>query len=135
MAKSKVPNQRTLTVVKAKADKNHLYTVNNIAAVDEAAGRLQSKAGFKLYMYIAKNQDKYTFYLSSSDFMRWAGVADTAYKSAFKELVKEGYLIEEGKDVFTFYDKSQIEEQQITIKIPSQKVEEINNIKEKINVI
>ena len=82
-------NQRTITINKQKANKKNLYTVNNLSALDEAASRLQSKAGFKLYMYMAKNQDKYCFYLSSNDFMRWAGVGSTAYTSAFKELVQK----------------------------------------------
>lgn len=52
---NKVPNQREITVAKAPTDKAHLYTANNLAALDEAARRLQSKGGFKLYMYLAKN--------------------------------------------------------------------------------
>lgn len=50
-----VPNQRTITVSKEKTDKQHRYTANNLEALDEAARRLQSKGGFKLYMYLAKN--------------------------------------------------------------------------------
>lgn len=52
---NKVPNQREITVAKAPTDKTHLYTANNLDALDEAARRLQSKGGFKLYMYLAKN--------------------------------------------------------------------------------
>ena len=97
MKKNKVPNQRQITVNKTVANKTEIYTVNNLSAIDEAVGRLQSKAGFKLYMYLAKNQDKYQFNLFSSDFLRWAGVSITAYNTAFDELVEEGYLIlEEG---------------------------------------
>jgi len=50
-----VPHQRTITVSKEKTDKANRYTANNLAALDEAARRLQSKGGFKLYMYLAKN--------------------------------------------------------------------------------
>ena len=89
----KVPNQREITVAKEPTDKKHLYTANNLAALDEAAKRLQSKGGFKLYMYLAKNQDKYSFNLSSTDFMLWSGLGYTAYATAFSELADEGYLI------------------------------------------
>ena len=51
-----VPNQRVLTIHKEPTDKQHKYTLNNLEAMGEAARRLQSKAGFKLYMYLAKNQ-------------------------------------------------------------------------------
>ena len=131
---NKVPNQREITVAKAPTDKAHLYTANNLAALDEAARRLQSKGGFKLYMYLAKNQDKYNFNLSSNDFMLWSGLGYTAYDTAFKELEAEGYLcLKEGtKTIYTFFDKSQLpkKEEAITIEIPKAKVEEIKEVKE-----
>lgn len=131
---NRVPNQREITVAKAPTDKAHLYTANNLAALDEAARRLQSKGGFKLYMYLAKNQNKYSFNLSSNDFMIWSGLGYTAYTTAFEELKEEGYLIlKEGTETtYTFFDKSQLppKEKEITIKIPEEKVEEIKKIKE-----
>lgn len=131
---NKVPNQREITVSKAATDKTHLYTANNLAALDEAARRLQSKGGFKLYMYLAKNQDKYNFNLSSNDFMLWSGLGYTAYTTAFSELEEEGYLIlKDGTEtVFTFFDKSQLpkNDEEVIIEIPKEKVEEIKKIKE-----
>ena len=131
---NRVPNQREVTVAKAPTDKAHLYTANNLAALDEAARRLQSKGGFKLYMYLAKNQDKYSFNLSSTDFMLWSGLGYTAYATAFSELADEGYLIlKEGTEtIYTFFDKSQKpkEEAEITIEVPKEKVEEILEVKE-----
>jgi len=105
-----------------------------LAALDEAAYRLQSKGGFKLYMYLAKNQDKYNFNLSSSDFMLWSRLGYTAYTTAFKELVTEGYLIQkEGtEDIYTFFDKSRIpreeEKEKVIIEIPKEKAEEIQKL-------
>lgn len=125
-----VPNQRVLTIHKEPTDKDHKYSLNNLAALDEAAFNLQKKASFKLYMYLAKNQDKYNFALSSSHFMAWAGVAKTAYDSAFEELEEKGYLVpkEPGSTVYTFYDKSQKllqQDNQVTIEVPKAKVEEV----------
>ena len=106
-----VPNQRVITVNKELTDKDHLYTANNLKAVDEAAHYLKSKAGFKLYFYIAKNQNNYKFALSSTDFCNWASVSTTAYKTAFEELIEEGYLVlKEGeKNTYIFHDKSTID--------------------------
>ncbi len=128
-----VANQRVITVSKSLCDKAHKYTANNLEALDEAAFRLQSKAGFKLYMYLAKNQDKYEFALSSKAFIAWAGVGRDAYNSAFKELVEEGYLIAKSKksNRYIFYDKSQIEPDNNTtviIEIPEEKVKERQDI-------
>ena len=125
MAKGKVPNQRIITIHKELADMNHKYTVNNLEALDEAAGRLIEKASFKLYIYLAKNQDKYNFNLSSSHFMQWASVGIAAYRTAFKELVEEGYLIKKDncEDTYIFYDKSQINDV-VRIENPEERVEE-----------
>lgn len=107
-----VPNQRTISVSKQPTDKQHKYTANNLDALDEAASRLQSKGGFKLYMYLAKNQDKYYFALSSAAFCLWSGLGLRAYTTAFEELEKEGYLVkkEDKEKSYIFYDKSTIEE-------------------------
>lgn len=131
---NRVPNQREITVQKEPTNKQNKYTANNLAALDEAARRLQSKGGFKLYMYLAKNQNKYNFNLSSNDFMIWSGLGYTAYTTAFKELEEKGYLIAKDKTevIYTFFDKSQKEdeEKEITIEVPEAKVEEIKEITE-----
>lgn len=127
-----VPNQRVITIHKENCDSNNKYTTNNLSALDEAAYRLQSKGGFKLYMYLAKNQNKYNFALSSTDFCLWSGLGIAAYRSAFNELVDNGYLIlkKYNSNTYTFYDKAQKEDKEsidnVTIEIPKEKVKEIN---------
>ena len=107
-----VPNQRTITVSKQPTDRQHKYTANNLDALDEAALRLQSKGGFKLYMYLAKNQDKYYFALSSAAFCAWSGLGLRAYNTAFEELKTEGYLVsKEDNNNYIFYDKATIEKE------------------------
>ena len=104
-----VPHQRIIDINKAPTDKQHLYTANNLAAIDEAAASLQSIGGFKLYIYLAKNQNKYTFALSSADFMEWSGLGKQAYSTAFDDLVNQGYLIQDKKQKnrYSFFDKAQ----------------------------
>ena len=134
-----VPNQRVLTIHKEPTDKQHKYTLNNLEAMGEAAKRLQSKGGFKLYMYLAKNQDKYNFALSSSDFCNWSGLGIAAYRTAFEELEKQGYLIIKGSSTnnYIFYDKAQKEDEaaqkdNINITIPTEKVEEVQQLQEQV---
>lgn len=72
------------------------------------------------------------FNLSSSDYMNWSKSGYKAYKSAFEELVEQGYLIlKEGtSSIYTFYDKSRTEaecEQEQTIEIPKEKVEAVKD--------
>lgn len=119
-------NQRTITVSKEKCDKNNLYTINSIEAIDGAA-KLQASAGFKLYMYLAKNQDKYQFELSSKAFKNWSGCARTAYSTAFKQLEEEGYLVKkEGtSNVYTFYDRPHLPDDSVIIEMPMAKTKAI----------
>ena len=139
-----VPNQRVLTIHKEPADREHKYTVNNLEAMGEAARRLQSKGGFKLYMYLAKNQPteatKREWILSSADFCNWSGAGIAAYRTAFQELIDKGYLIpkdenKENETRYTFYDKSQKEDakaanDKIIIEIPREKIEEVQQLQE-----
>ena len=134
-----VPTQRVLTIHKEPTDKQHKYTCNSLEALGEAAKRLQSKGGFKLYMYLAKNQDKYNFALSSSDFCNWSGLGIAAYRTAFEELEKQGYLIINGSSTnnYIFYDKAQKEDEaaekdNINITIPTEKVKEVQQLQEQV---
>ena len=88
-----VPNQRTIKVGKSTTDKAHKYTMNNLEALAEASKNLQTLGGFKLYMYLAKNQDDYEFALSSADFKEWSGLGYRAFTTAFEELIKKGYIV------------------------------------------
>ncbi len=106
-----VPNQRKINVYKTATDKTHKYTTNNLEALAEASKNLNTLGGFKLYMYLAKNQDNYHFALSSADFCEWSGLGLRAYNTAFKELENNGYLIaqNESKTIYNFRDKLDIE--------------------------
>lgn len=133
---NKHPNQRTIVVHKEVADKDHLYTVNNLEALEEAMYRLQTKLGIKLYLYLAKNQDKYIFDLYSSDFCKLCGCSMSGYRSAFAELVKEGYLVLKlgTETMYAFYEKSQMPEKPIMISNEEEVVETYNQIVETIDL-
>lgn len=47
--------------------------------------------------------------------MQWSGLGKQAYRTAFEELIKEGYLIQDSKqgNLYHFYDKSQKQEELI----------------------
>ena len=103
-----VPNQRIITINKEQGSKNNLYTTNVLNNLNEAMQELEGKASFKLYMYLAQNQDGYEMALSSSDFFDKASCGNTAYTTAFEELVKKGYLVQSmyQSNKYNFYDKA-----------------------------
>ena len=120
-----VPNQRIIKINKSPTDRHHLYATNNLQALFEAMRNLKSFCGFKLYIYLAKNQNNFELALSSTDFCECAGCSMTAYNTAFRELVENGYLIQKAgtETIFTFVDK--VSNQEIEIK-----TQEIKTIEE-----
>lgn len=127
-----VENQKIIIVSKAPADKQHPYTTINIEAIDHAAIHLKANA-FKLWMYIAKNQNKYKFGLSQVAFCHWSGVSKPTYLTAVRDLIDQGYLVKSNQDsgnCYIFYElpteKNFPEtKEDLKIKVPEAKVIEI----------
>jgi hypothetical protein len=71
-----------------------------------AAKHLESAAAFQLWIYFAKNQDNYTFALSSKDVENTFGMKIKQYNNAIKTLIDKGYLVNTEANNYTFYEKS-----------------------------
>jgi len=133
-----VPNQRIIKINKELGNKTKLYTANVLLNLNDAMNRLQGKASFKLYMYLAQNQNNYEMALSSKDFIECANCGLTAYNTAFNELVKQGYLVQDKmqNNKYFFYDKATKDKEQVekedNIVIPEQEVIEINITREEL---
>lgn len=112
-----VANQRTVTTKKEKCSGNvaaEYYTPINLNALKEAMKELSGSA-FKMWVYLGKNQNNYTFALSKVDAMAWCGFSKNTYTAAFNELVKEGYLVRaaENSNHYDFYEVARKQEQPI----------------------
>lgn len=100
------PNQKTIIVRHAVHDKNHLYAALSVDAIDKAMTALSGNA-FKLWAYIAKNQDGFNLALSSTDICDNRNLmARSTYNLCVKELIKNGYLqkMNGKKTIFYFYE-------------------------------
>lgn len=108
------PNQRTIKTKKETCNKDNLYTSINLAALHKAMSTLKPTT-FKLWVYLGKNQNNYTFALSKVDCLAWCKFSASTYQSAFAELVKEHYLIQSKADSnhYDFYEIPQEEEKAI----------------------
>lgn len=100
------PNQKTITVCKELCDNQHYYTMINLNALECAAIDLKSGA-FKLWVYLAKNQNNFTFGLSNKAVAEQFGIKKDQYDSAVKELIEKGYLIETAKNIYQFKELSE----------------------------
>ena len=90
-----VPNQKIVTVNKEKCNSANLYAAINISAMEKAAQALDAGA-FKLWVYFAKNQDKYQFALSSKAVEENFGIKIKQYNNAISALIEQGYLVQQG---------------------------------------
>ena len=94
-------NQKTITITnKPPCDKNHPYTVTNLSAKYFAMRKLQSLAGYKLWEYLAANQENYTIELSQVAIEKTCGIKKAAYNSAVQELIDKKFLVLSNPDKF-----------------------------------
>ena len=76
------PNQKLLVVSKDYTGK---HTILNLKALQRASIDLQGET-FKLWLYLAKNQDGYKFALSMVDALSWGVGSKSSYYRGIKEL-------------------------------------------------
>ena len=109
-----VANQKTIKTNKEKSDKENLYAIYNLEALQYAMIDLKS-SGFKLWCYLNKNQNGYTFGLSPVDAIKWGVGCKKSYDNAVKELIEKGYLVNRGGNHYDFYELPKAEELTITV--------------------
>ena len=108
-----VPNQKTVVMQKALSDKDHLYGIFNLEALQVALISLKGES-FKLWCYINKNQSGHTFALSKVDAIKWGIGSKSSYDRAVKELIEKGYLVETTSNHYDFYELPKAEKIYIT---------------------
>lgn len=110
-----VENQRVITTKKEKCDKENIYTPIRLSALYEAMSELSGNE-FKLWVYLGKNIDGYTFALSRVDTIKWCGFSKSTYKKCFDGLVEKGYLVKrnDGSNHYDFYEVAKEDKPLIT---------------------
>lgn len=93
------PNQKLLIVSKEEQGK---HTIIQLKALERASRDLQGET-FKLWLYLAKNQNGYELALSMVDAISWGIGSKSSYYRAVKELEHKGYLQKSGNRYF-FYE-------------------------------
>lgn len=107
-----VPNQKEIVIEKEEANKKNPYAIFNLQALAKASSSLTTKAGFKLFIYMAQNQKGWRFALSSSHFCSWANCGISAYNSAIEELLLKGYLVPTQKKNCFVFKEGGVQEQE-----------------------
>lgn len=95
-----VPNQKKIIIQNAPCDRNNLYCMINIEALQQAMSEL-SGAGLALWLYLSKNQNGYSLDLSPADAAKW-GIKRSSFYRAEDELTRLGYIKYLKGNVFVF---------------------------------
>lgn len=114
-----VANQKTITTKSAKHDQENIYAKINIEAMEKAMTLLSSN-GFKIWCYMAKNQNNYTFALSCVDACRFCKMTKPTYLKCVQELIDTGYLINTEGNHYDFYEMLPVEENVIEVTVKKQ---------------
>lgn len=114
------PNQKIIRISGKEArDTNNLYARINIQAMFEAMKAL-TPTNFQVWLYLAKNQDNYTFAFSPAAAAIETGLKKQALQEGIRVLEKLNYLIkrENNSNIYDFYElpkEEQDEDIEITI--------------------
>lgn len=96
--------QKTITTRSAAHNKQNIYAVLNIDAIYDAMALLSANT-FKLWVYMAKNQNNYTFALSCVDACRVCKMSKPTYLKCVNELIECGYLVQTESNKYDFFEK------------------------------
>lgn len=123
------PNQRSILINRDMPQKESkekylaVYEKNLTAAAQEL-----SEAPFKLYIYLLCNKDKYDLWFSPKVFAGIYGLNKDTARRAFNTLVELGYIIECGKNQYSFHETPQ-KKSSLTIERPAEKrVVSVDNV-------
>ena len=88
-----VPNQKIVQIGKRTVrNGQNLYATMNLEALQLAMKTLKGSS-LKMWLYLNKNQEKYTFELSRAACLEW-GIKKDSYYDGIKELMEKGYLVQ-----------------------------------------
>lgn len=102
-----VANQDIVQINKEPCDKDHIYAMINIEALQLAMKDL-TPVQFQVWLYFAKNQAGYTFAVSPAAALNEFGIKKDSFQKAKAVLKEKGYLVEnlaKGKNHYIFYEK------------------------------
>ena len=97
------PNQKIITINKAKTDRQNTYATINKECLMKAVTELTHNE-LKIYLYLASNQNGYQLALSSADVAEKTNASKRKIQEAINSLIEKGYLAETGTNSYDFIE-------------------------------
>lgn len=98
------PNQKTVRVEKERCDKNNLYAMYNLQDLSSAMLDLKGET-FKLWCYLNKNQNGYTFALSKVDALKWGIGSKSSYVEPLRNWSRKAIIVNTRGITNNFYER------------------------------
>lgn len=97
------PNQKVITINKAKADRENTYATINKECLMKAITELTHNE-LKIYLYLASNQNGFQLALSSADIADKTNASKRKIQESINSLIEKGYLVETGSNSYDFIE-------------------------------
>lgn len=90
-----------------KAGANRSFLTIYCDNVYNAFQNLSGEAAIKLYIYLASNKDGYNLNFSPKHFATTCGMSEASARTAAKQLIEKGYLVQDANNHYQFYEVPQ----------------------------
>lgn len=100
------PNQQFVKINKEPTDDKmakHYYAKINLKSIAYAIKTL-SGSEFQVWLYFAKNQAGYAFYVSPASAKAEWGLSPSTFRKAKQALKEKGFLVDTGEGYWNFYE-------------------------------
>ena len=99
------PNQRVITVKAKEIEKGtkRPYLIIYRDLLEQACRNLQTASAITVYLYLASNQNSFSFGFSPKAISTSYGISEDSVRNGFNKLIEKGYLIETSSNHFDFY--------------------------------
>lgn len=105
-----VANQKIVTT--HRLDREEPFLQLNQVSQRAAMNDIKKYGTFKMFLYLTKNINEYTFALSKVACKSW-GIKESEYRAGVKELEEKGYLIQRpNSNICDFYEYPKIQNPQ-----------------------
>ena len=101
-------NQRKIVINRVMpSGTKEAYLCAYMKNIEAAAQNLKGEVAFKVYIYLLGNGNNFGVWFSPELIAKRYGVSADRIRKCFKELVEKGYLVEEGHNLYQFYEEPQ----------------------------
>lgn len=123
--KAQYANQNIITIRRNMPSAGDRFVAIKTDVISAAMVNLDGETAFKLFIYLCDNKNDFNLNFSPSHFCGFAGVSANSARTAFKQLIDKGYLIQKEDNRYEFNEEPQIDEE-VLIQEESRKVKTNN---------